>query len=416
MAHVQEMPKLSDTMEKGHLVKWLVSEGDAVKPGDPVAEVETDKATMEAEAFYAGVVLKRMAGEGTDVIPGHPLLVIGQEGEDISDLLSRLGAAGQAAPRPPAEATPPPPPEKAAPPPPAAEPSPPPAPAEPRRVVASPLARSLAREAGLDLSRIKGSGPGGRVVRADIARATAGGAGAAAPQVSPAAAPEGERIELSGMRRVIALRLSESKFSAPHYYLQAVVDMDPAAAFRSQLGDQLGEGIRPSYNDLVLKAAALALREVPEVNAAWRGDHIVRYAGVHVGLAVALADGLITPVIRDADRLRLTEIAARSRDLSQRARDKKLKPEEYQGSTFSVSNLGMMGIERFTAVIQPGEAAILAVGAIAEQPVVRGGALGVGLRMVVSLSCDHRVVDGAVGARWLQAFRGYLERPLRMVV
>jgi len=251
-------------------------------------------------------------------------------------------------------------------------------------------------------------------VKEDIDAAVARAQSASPP---PAAAPvEGERVPLTSMRRIIAERLTASKAEAPHYYLQAVLDMDAAAALRRQVAEALASrAIKVSYNDLVLKASALALKEVPEVNASWRGDHVFRHARVHIGVAVALDDGLVTPVLRDADRMSLSEIAAQVRELSGRARERRLKPDEYQGSTFTVSNLGMMGIERFTAVIQPGEAAILAVGAVTEQPVARGGQLHLGLRMVVSLSCDHRLVDGATGARWLSAFRGYLENPLRMV-
>ncbi len=421
MAQVQEMPRLSDTMEKGHLVRWLVKEGDRIRKGDPLAEVETDKATMEAESFHDGVVLKLLIEAGTDVLPGTPMAVFGVPGE----VWRAQGSPHPAAPTPGAPSA-----KTSSP----TEPSPPtihkdalsstPSDEGPsHRIMASPLARSLAREAGLDLGTLAGSGPHGRIVRADIDAALLRSK-SPPPLLSSLAAPvslptseEGERLELTPMRVTIARRLAESKFSAPHYYLAIEVDMEPAALFRSQIEAQLGkEEGRLSYNDLVIKAAALALREVPEVNSSWRGDHLLHHSRIHVGVAVALEGGLITPVVRDADRLGLREIARQVRDLAARAKERRLKPEEYQGSTFSVSNLGMMGIERFTAIIQPGEAAILAVGGVVEKPVVKDGGLMVGKRMVVTLSCDHRVVDGAVGARWIQVFRAGLEQPFRLVL
>lgn len=457
MATKVHMEALSPTMEEGQLVKWLKSEGDAVSEGDVLAEIETDKATMELVARGSGVLRNVSLKEGETAPVGTVIAVIAAEGEEVPE------AGGAAEPEPETAAAPP---AEAAEPEPEAEPEPaaaaeaprtaadaqapaakegaPTADAAPRRdrqpdaggdgrVKASPLARRLAAERGLELSDIRGTGPGGRIVKADIEAALERGkpaapapapAGAAEPAMAPSpvapAPPEGadvEEIPVSQMRKTIARRLITSIGPVPTFYLTIEVDATRMMEVRSQVNARLEEdGVRTSVNDYIMKAVATALARHPEVNAQWGDGVIHRYHRVHLGVAVAVEDGLITPVIRDADRKGVREISEEVRELAGRAREKKLKPEEYTGATFSVSNLGMFGIDEFTAIINPPESGILAVGQVQDRVVAENGQPVVRPRMKVTMSCDHRVVDGATGARFLQTLRRFLEDPLMMIV
>jgi pyruvate dehydrogenase E2 component (dihydrolipoamide acetyltransferase) len=455
MATVVELPRLSDTMEEGVVAKWRVAVGDKVKRGQVIAEIETDKATMEFESFDAGVVLALVAQEGEALPLGAPIAVLGQQGEDPAAALAGRGATAAAPPSPPKSAE-----AKAeaeaqvdrqataaeAPKPaPAPAPAPAPKPAlkpEPvvidpgsRRIPASPLARRLAREHGLELAAISGSGPHGRVVKADVDTAVREGVAkpaATAPAGDEEAAqqysaeldawgrpyvsrPE-ERVRLSQMRKTIARRMSQANREIPPYYLTVDVDMERAASFRAELNAAI-DGNKVSFNDLIVKAVARALRAFPAVNSSYveSENQYVRHGDVHVGVAVAVDDGLVVPVVRYADQKSLEAISLEVRDLGKRARKKQLRPEEMTGSTFSVSNLGMFGIEEFVAIVNPGESGILAVGAIEPRAVVVDGQLAIRKRMKMTLSADHRVTDGAVGAQWLGVVKGYLENPLKML-
>jgi pyruvate dehydrogenase E2 component (dihydrolipoamide acetyltransferase) len=417
MASRVVMPKLSDTMEEGRILRWLKQEGDRVETGQALAEVETDKATVEMEAYTNGTLRKVFAPQGETVKVGDLIAVVGAPDEDISAIVAEAqGSQATAAsppPRAPATARQAP----AAVRPAAAEV----APANRRRTFrASPLAARMAAEAGVDLSAIDGSGPQGRIVKRDIEAAMTAGAQPAgreaaerAPEVRALTgregAPEYEDVALSPMRRTIAKRLVQSKAPVPHFYLTIDVSMDRTwDAYRA-----LREEKSPiTINDIVVRAAAMALRRHPEMNASFAGDHVRRYNRVHIGIAVAVEDGLMTPVIRDADLKTLDEISGESKTLADRARARRLQPHEYTGATFSVSNLGMMEIEEFAAVINPPEAGILAVGAVRQAPVVERGTLTIGYRMKVTLSIDHRVADGAMGARFLQTLRRLLENPI----
>src|SRR5690625_163606 len=426
MAIPVEMPKMSDTMEEGVLVAWLAEEGESVSAGDVIAQVETDKATMDLEVYDDGVLLKRLIAEGDAVPIGGLIAVLGDEGEDVSDVLAQYGgSAGEADAKPKAEAP-------AAEEEPAAE-----APAEEApavqeagdRVKSSPLARRMAGEHNIDLNKVEGSGPEGRIVKRDIEalidqdKPAKAAAPAEAPSRAPALAAAGSRYEdqrISQMRKTIARRLYESKYSSPHFYLTADVDMERAVAFRKQINEvaeQQGQS-KISFNDLITKASAIALRRHPAVNASYLEDEgVVRYhEDVHVAVAVAIDEGLLTPVIRDADRKGLSEIAAETRDLATRARDRQLEPSDWEGSTFSTSNLGMFGIEEFTAIINPPNSCILAIGAIRDVPVVKDGEVVPGKRMKLTLSCDHRLVDGATGAEFLTTVRSLLEEPMNMLL
>jgi pyruvate dehydrogenase E2 component (dihydrolipoamide acetyltransferase) len=395
--------KLSPTMEEGTIVKWLKSEGDSVRVGDVVAEIETDKANMEMEALGAGVLRRILAPAGSKAPVGALIGVIAEPGEDISGLLSQ-------APSVPEPATP------------AAAASPvatvptamPAASAEPTpttgRIKASPLARAMAAARQVSLATVRGSGPNGRIIKRDMESHAATRAGIRqAPAITP-----GERIPLSEMRKVIARRLSESFFTAPHFFATVEIDMDAAMALREQVAR--ARDVKVSVNDFVLMACAQALRTFPMVNARLDGDHFATQADVHIGMAVALEDGLIVPVIRNVDRKGLLEIAREAKDLATRARERKLRPEEYTGSTFTVSNLGMLGVTHFTAIINPPESAILAVGAVRRVPVVDGDSVRPGQRMYVTMSCDHRVVDGALAAQFLQDVRRSLENPVSLLL
>jgi len=426
------MEALSPTMEEGRLVTWLKNEGDEIKEGDVLAEVETDKATMELVARGSGVLRQRMLGEGETANVGTVIAVIAGADEDISGVAG--GAPAQKAPAaaeaPAKEEREEKPEEPKAAPAPAAEEEARPAERAPEggRVKASPLARRLASEAGVEISSLQGSGPGGRIVKRDIEQAVQAGAPrpaaeeapeapqAAAPAAAPVAGASYREVPLTQMRKTIAKRLTQSIGPVPHFFLTVEVDMGEAMALRKRINERFADqGVKVSPNDLIIKAVAAALRKHPWVNASWTGESIRLYDVVHVGVAVAVEEGLITPVVRDADRKGVAEIAQEVKELAGRARDKKLKPEEYTGSTFSISNLGMFGIEQFTAVINPPEAAILAVGAVEDKVVVVNGEMTVRPRMHVTLSCDHRVIDGATGAQFLQTLKRYLEDPMMMI-
>jgi pyruvate dehydrogenase E2 component (dihydrolipoamide acetyltransferase) len=422
------MEALSPTMEEGRLVKWLKAEGDAVKSGDVLAEVETDKAIMELVARGDGELRKRLLDEGATSPVGALIAVIGAKDEDISALLAGAPSGAPtpkaAAPSPQPSAPAPSAPQPAAPAPPTAPEAPPPAPAPAPAAAAtpvtattrersSPLARRLAAERGLDLRSIGGSGPGGRIVKRDV-EAAPGVAAAPSTIRAPMRAPSGEDyrdVPLTQIRKTIARRLVESIGPVPTFYLTAEFDLERAAEMRTAMAE-LGDEYKVSFNDIVMKAVATALAQHPECNAHWLGDHMRYFNRVHLGMAVAVEDGLITPVLFDADSKGLRELALEARELAGRARERRLKPEEYTGSTFSVSNLGMFGIDHFTAIINPPEAGILAIGGIEAKPVVVDGSVVVRRRLRVTMSCDHRVIDGATGARFLQTLRRLLELPL----
>jgi pyruvate dehydrogenase E2 component (dihydrolipoamide acetyltransferase) len=438
------MEALSPTMEEGRLITWLKNEGDAVKTGDTLAEVETDKAVMELVARGDGVLRKRLIAEGDTTPVGTLIGVIARADENIDSLTAGtagaaagtaasasvgqaaevagvgagVGAAGETAlgAPPGAKITTPVPdlPNRSVP-----EPALSPlSPAE--RPRSSPLARRLATERGVSLGAIAGSGPGGRIVKRDVEAAasapTAGTLAAVSPtQARPARTGEAYRdLSLTQIRKTIARRLGESIGPIPTFYLTAEFDVERVAEMRSAMAE-LGPDFKVSFNDILIKAVATALTQHPECNAHWLGDRIRTWHAVHIGMAVAIDEGLITPVIFDADQKRLSEIATESRDLATRARERKLKPNEYTGSTFSVSNLGMFGIEQFTAIINPPEAGILAIGGIEPKPVVVGGQVVVRRRLRVTMSCDHRVIDGATGAKFLQTVRRLVENPLLLV-
>lgn len=431
MATKVYMEALSPTMEEGRLISWLKKEGDDVSEGDVIAEVETDKATMELVARGSGVMRKQIIGEGDTADVGSLIAVVAASDEDIGELVASAGGTEKAAaaeapadePEEKKEAAvataEPPKEEKTAP---AAAASAPAAPSSNGdRVKASPLARRLAEENGLEIENLNGSGPGGRIVKRDIEAALEGGVEAPAAAPAPVAAPaavegEYEDASISQMRKTIAKRLVQSIGPIPTFYLTVEIDMQEAMAFRKKINDRFSkEGIKVSPNDLIIKAVANALRKHPWVNSAWLGDTIRHHNAAHIGVAVAVEEGLITPVIRNADKKGITEIATEVRELAGRAREKKLAPEEYTGSTFSISNLGMFGIEEFTAIINPPEAAILAVGTVEDKVVAVDGRAVVRPRMQVTLSCDHRVIDGATGAEFLQTLKASLEDPMMML-
>jgi len=403
------MPKGSDTMTEGKVLKWLKKQGDSVADGDALVEIETDKVNMEVEAMASGVLRKILVNEGAMVPVGELLAVIGKPDEDVSSLLAS-SAPSKASPAAPSPRKGPP---VAAPA--TAEAPPPPPPQTPvgGRVLASPLARRMAKDAGVEISRLAGTGPGGRIIRRDVE-----GAGTAAPprgvprREPPLTGPEFRDEPLSTMRKVIAERLAQSLGPVPHFYLTIEVDMRRAKELRES-ANLLDPNQKLTYNDIILKAVAAALRKHPEVNASFMGASLRYHNRVHIGIAVAVeGGGLITPVIRDCDRKTLQQISAEAKELAARARVRKLKPEEYVGATFSVSNLGMMGIDEFSAVINPPEGAILAVGAVVEKPVAVDGRIEIGSRCRMTLSSDHRVVDGATGAGFLKTLRGILENPV----
>ena len=455
MAEVLEMPRMSDTMEEGNIVGWLKKVGDEVEAGDTIAEVETDKATMELDSPFDGVILHIAVEEGSVDI-GGVIAVIGEEGEDWQAAIDELNGGGNGASS-----------NGSAP---ESKDEPDAAPVDygsqapeqapggssenstsDERVKASPLARSMAKQAGLNLADISGSGDNGRIVKRDVEKAMEGGTAApspapqAAPSPQPAAAPAppaeatpqpvaakeqampsvvpftfnggDENYEdqaVSNMRKTIARRLGESKFGAPHFYLTIEIDMENVMKLRKRLNEV--SPVKLSFNDLVVKAAAAALREHPVINSSWLGDKIRVNGNINIGVAVAVADGLLVPVIRHADIKSLSQISSETRALAGKAREKKLQPNEMSGNTFTISNLGMFGIEEFTAIINPPDSCIMAVGGIIEKPVVKDGEIVVGQRMKVTLSCDHRTVDGASGAQFLNTFKDILENPVRLLV
>ena len=457
MAIAVEMPKMSDTMEEGVLVAWLAEEGASVSAGDVIAQVETDKATMDLEVYDDGVLLKRVVGEGDSVPIGALIAVLGSEGESPDDVLGNYAGDGASASAEVEPAAPAADEGNAAPagldgiaatadaidaPAPSAQPLSgdgsassvaPVAAASDARVKASPLARRMAQEGGVELASLSGSGPDGRVVKRDVEAALDGKAPAASPAPSaqpvapsrPATPPQpvaagGEEVRISQMRKTIARRLAQSKFTAPHFYLTSEIDMARAIAFRADMNaltEQRGLA-KVSFNDLVTKACAVALRNHPYVNASYLEDEgiIRQHDHASVAVAVAVDEGLVTPVVRNADQKGLAQIAAETRELAGKARDKKLDPSEWEGSTFTTSNLGMFGISEFTAIINPPNACILAIGAIRDVPVVEDGEVVPGKRMTVTLSCDHRVVDGATGAQFLGDVKAMLEEPSLMLL
>ena len=413
------MPALSPTMEEGTLAKWLVKEGDTVKSGDILAEIETDKATMEFEAIDEGVIGKILVPAGTEGVKVNvAIAVLLEDGESAAVIGTSAPPAASAA-----------------------APAAAPAPAAPKaasgeRIFASPLARRIATQKGLDLAAVAGSGPHGRIVKADVEGATAAPKAAApAPVAAPAATPaiasgpatdmvirtyEGRpftEVKLDGMRKTIAARLTEAKQSVPHFYLRRDIELDALMAFRAQLNAGLeARGVKLSVNDFIIKACALALQQVPAANAAWAGDRVLQFEKSDVAVAVAIEGGLFTPVLKDAETKTLSALSTEMKDLAARARTRKLAPHEYQGGSFAISNLGMFGIDNFDAIINPPHAAILAVGAGVKKPVVKAdGSLGVATVMSVTLSVDHRVIDGALGANLLQAIKDNLENPISML-
>ena len=415
------MPKGSDTMTEGKVLKWLKREGETVSSGDAIVEIETDKVDMEVETTGEGVLRQIIVKEGQSVPVGQLLGIVGTANEDISSLVNSVPAAPaqaskkvDAPPAPPAPAVPLAPSAHAAPPP-TSSPV-----AVGGRVLASPLARRIAQEKGLDLNRVSGSGPGGRIVRQDVDRAAVAGAPPVTgthvpPPARPAYVPGGPEFQdepLSSMRKIIATRLTQSLGPVPHFFLTIEVDMRRAMELR-QSANNLNPELKLTYNDIVVKACAAALRAHPEVNASFMGESTRTYNRVHIGIAVPVeGGGLITPVIHDCDQKSLQQVSQEAKDLVARARDRKLGPNEYTGATFSVSNLGMMGIDQFTAIINPPESAILAVGAVVEKPVVTDHHVAIGHRCRMTLSCDHRVVDGATGAKFLQTLQSILENPV----
>lgn len=423
---VVTMPRLSDTMEEGTVASWLKNVGDEVEEGDILAEIETDKATMEFESFYSGILLHIGIQEGEGAPVDSLLAIIGPEGTDVDAVLKAQASGGSSKSKSDskkAEGTK----EEA----PKTESSSEkeettPATKDGQRIFASPLAKKIAEEKGINLADVKGTGDNGRIVKKDIENFTPSAKAApsaekpsesAAPAVAPVALPVGEEsveeVKNSTMRKVIAKRLGESKFSAPHYYLTIEVDMDNAKASRAQINSL--PDIKVSFNDMVLKACAMALKKHPQVNTSWNGDSMLYKHHVHMGVAVAVDEGLVVPVIKFADQMSLTQLGTSVKDLAGRARNKKIKPDEMEGSTFTVSNLGMFGILEFTSIINQPNSAILSVGAIVEKPVVKNGEIVPGSAMKVTLACDHRTVDGATGAQFLQTLRAYLENPVTML-
>jgi pyruvate dehydrogenase E2 component (dihydrolipoamide acetyltransferase) len=417
MAEVIRMPRMSDTMEEGNIVGWLKNEGDQVESGETLAEVETDKATMELDSFTDGVLLHIAVKEGPVPIDGV-IAVIGEEGEDWKAAIESAGSTTSSATETPTAQEVP----TAA----VQEqtiPSTAPSNSD-QRVKASPLAKSIAKEVGIDLTSLKGSGDSGRIVRKDVEAALSQGSPSAntpvsAPATPPisinqsfSAAPEDKAI--SQMRKTIARRLSESKFSAPHFYLSITVNMDKAISTRKSINEMAD--VKVSFNDMVIKAVAAALKLHPAINSSWLGDKIRYHNEVNIGVAVAVEDGLLVPVIRNTDTKTLTQINAEVKYFAGKAKDKKLQPDEMSGNTFTISNLGMFGIDEFTAIINPPDACILAVGGIKSVPVVKNGTIVPGNEMKLNLSCDHRVVDGATGAQFLNTVKSMLEDPIRMIV
>ncbi|MDR9418150.1 pyruvate dehydrogenase complex dihydrolipoamide acetyltransferase [Gracilimonas sp.] len=428
MAIKIEMPKLSDTMEEGVIASWNVNQGDQVEPGDIIAEVETDKATMEVEAFDAGTVLKILVDEGDAVPLGGLMAVLGEEGEDISEILENAGSSSSDNTEEKAESK-----------------------SEEKeestsgssnratltspkserssadsddiaastgkhgRILASPLARKMAEDKGIELENVSGSGPNGRIIKADIEDYKEEAPTAVSTPAQTFESIESKEVKVSQMRKTIARRLSESKFTSPHFYETIDIDMKAVVAARKQINDT-NEDVKISFNDIVVKACATALTRHQYVNSSWHDDVIKQHGDIHVAVAVAIEEGLMTPVIRHTDKKGLAQISSETRELAGLARERKLQPEQMEGSTFTISNLGMFGIEEFTAIINPPNACILAVGAIRDVPVVENGEVVPGKRMKVTLSSDHRIVDGAKAAEFLNTVKNLLENPLSMLL
>lgn len=417
MAVAIKMPKMSDTMTEGVIVSWLKNVGDAIKPGEILAEVETDKATMELENFVKGTLLHIGIPAGGSVPVDALIAIVGNAGEDISALLAASTAAAPAA----ATETAPVAPSNTAP------AAPTPTVAEPvsqtvtdSRLKASPLAKSLAKEMGIDISLVPGSGDNGRIVKRDVENFTPATSTSSAKAAAPIALPQivasesFTEVPVSQMRKAIARRLGESKHTAPHFYLTMSIVMDNAIAARKQM-NEFSE-VKISVNDLIVKAVALSLRKNPHVNSSWLGDKIRYNQHIHVGVAVAIEDGLIVPVVKFADNKSLSHISVEVKQLAEKAKNKKLQPNEFEGNTFTISNLGMFGIDEFTAIINPPDACILAVGAAKETVIAQNGEMKIAQVMKVTLSCDHRVVDGATGSAFLQTLKDLLENPVKMLV
>jgi len=419
MAETVTMPKLGFDMAEGTLVRWVKNEGETINKGDVLAEIETDKATVEVESSASGVVRKLLVDQGAVVPIGAPIAIVGSADEKIESPADggkqkTAPASAPAAPAAPSAGTVQTP-AKAAPAPPTAVPVP------TGPVKASPLAKKMARDAQVDLSRVQGSGPGGRVVRKDIEAALAGGA-VGAPSAVGLAAPftpvshEDQAVPLTKLRLAIARRMGEAKQTVPHFYVTHEYKMEALLSMRTQYNAILPENEKTSVNDYVVKAVALALREFPNLNASFAGDKVVRHGAVHVGVAVAVENGLLTVVCRDSDQKPLRQISMELKSMAGRARSGKVRPEDIEGSTFSVSNMGMFDVENFLAIINPPEAAILAVSSAREVPVVENGAVKAGWRMKATISVDHRVSDGAEGAQFMQALAKYIEEPLRLLL
>ena len=426
------MPALSPTMEEGTLAKWLVKEGDEVASGDLLAEIETDKATMEFEAVDEGIIGKILVAEGTEGVKVNTAIaILVEEGEEVGDVAASAPATPAAATAEAAPAA-----AEAAAPATAAPAAPAPQASDGTRIFASPLARRIAADKGLDLTQIQGSGPKGRIIKADVEGATAAPKAAPAAASAPAAtaaapAPtvsagavaamyEGrtfEEVKLDGMRKTIAARLSEAKQTIPHFYLRRDIKLDALLAFRGQLNKQLeSRGVKLSVNDFIIKAVAIALHQLPEANAVWAGDRVLQMNASDVAVAVAIEGGLFTPVLQDAEQKSLSSLSTQMKDLASRARDRKLAPHEYQGGSFAISNLGMFGIDNFDAIVNPPHAGILAVGSGVKKPVVGAdGELTTATVMSVTMSVDHRVIDGAIGANLLKAIVENLENPMTML-
>ena len=412
---VVKMPRLSDTMEEGTVSSWLKKVGDKVEEGDILAEIETDKATMEFESFYAGELLHIGVQVGESAAVDSLLAIIGPNGTEVAAVLAAASSADIPKTEEPKTTT--------------ADAPPPTTTTKPsetiekivvqssansnQRIMASPLAKKMAAEKGIELRQVQGSGEHGRIVKRDIEQFVPSSTSSAA-QFVPKGQELSEDIPNSQMRKVIAIRLAESKFSAPHYYLSVEFDMDAAITFRKQYNELPDTKI--SFNDIVVKATALALKQHPQVNSRWFDDRMQFNHHVHIGVAVAVPDGLVVPVVRFADQMTLPQIGTQVKDYAVRARDKKLAPDEMEGSTFTISNLGMFGIYEFTSIINQPNSAILSVGAIVQKPVVKDGEIVVGSTMKLTLACDHRTVDGVTGAQFLQTLREYIEQPLRLVI
>ena len=414
MAEIIKMPRLSDTMEEGTVANWLKKVGDVVEEGDILAEIETDKATMEFESFNSGTLLHVGLEEGQSAEVDSLLAIIGPAGTDVSAVAANFKVdvpkeekttlnkeASKPAPKAEAKTAEKPKQSK-------------PVATTNGRVFASPLAKKLAEEKGINLSQVQGTGENGRIIKRDIENYTPAASSTSAAKFVPTGVEDFDEVPNSNMRKAIAKNLSKSKFSAPHYYLNVEFDMDNAIAFREQYNTLPDTKI--SFNDMVVKACALALRQHPQVNSQWYDDRMVLNNHVHIGVAVAVPDGLVVPVVKFANEQSLPQINTAVKDYARRARDKKLSLDEMEGSTFTVSNLGMFGIESFTSIINQPNSAILSVGAIIQKPVVKNGEIVVGNTMKLSMACDHRTVDGATGAQFLQTLKGYIENPVTMLV